>query len=219
MNKIFRKELRLCSNVQLIIMVALSALMVIPSFPAAAPFIYAISGIATVFPRLLANHDIEYSMLLPIAKKDVVRGKVLFFGFYEVLAMVLGAIFAIPRIFLVEPAVIASGGEVTTYLSPTIAIFGFAFLGAGLANLILFPVYFKNPFKKLTMPPLLAILLYIAVVAVSMLLTAFVPVLSSYDSMGLIVQCVTLCVGAAAFLLFTWISTRLSIKKFTSLDL
>lgn len=219
MNKLFRKDLRLCTNAQLIVSVALSALMLIPSFPGAAPFIYAITGIATVFPRLLANRDLEYSMILPIRQKDLVRSKVLFCVFYELLAMVVGAIFAVPRLLVIEPYVASQGGEITSFLSPTIAVFGFGLLGAGIANLILFPIYFRNPFKKMTAPPLLAILAYVVVAAVSTLLSAYVPAFASYDQTGIIVQCSTLCVGAVAFLLITWLSMRISIKRFAKIDL
>jgi len=222
MNKMFRKELRLSSNAQLIVFTALAVLMLIPSFPPAAPFIYTIAGIATVFPRWLANHDIEYSMLLPVRKADIVRGKVAFTVFYELLAMVVGALCVLIRVFAIAPMIEAQGGEISQFdilTSPTIGLFGFIFLAGGIANLILFPLYFRNPFKRLTMPPLLAIFAYIAIAVVGTVVIAYVPVFRSYETDGLITQCLTLCVGALAFLFITWLGSHISVKKFENIDL
>ena len=77
MKKLLYKEIVLCTNVQIILFAAFALFILIPSWPPAVAFIYPLSGLLTLFPRGLANKDIEYTSLLPIKKTDIVKAKAL----------------------------------------------------------------------------------------------------------------------------------------------
>ena len=75
MKNLLYKEVVLCTNIQVILFAVFALLILIPSWPPAIAFIYPLSGLMTLFPRGLANKDIEYTALLPVKKTDIVKGK------------------------------------------------------------------------------------------------------------------------------------------------
>ena len=85
MKNLLIKEFKLGINAQIIIYASLAILILVPSWPTAISLLYSITGIITLFPRALANRDIEYTVLLPIKKVDVVKGKTLFIMAIEIL--------------------------------------------------------------------------------------------------------------------------------------
>ncbi|MBP5216377.1 MAG: ABC-2 transporter permease [Bacilli bacterium] len=220
MKKLMGKELQLCINAQLVIFVAMAVLVMIPSWPPAAGFIYAISGIATIFPRTLANKDMEYTALLPVRKRDIVTGKTLLVCIAEIVSLLVAAGGSLLRnfVFNVIPED-AGSAAYSAAVAPNFSLFGFTIFAYGLVNLILLPLYYRDPYKKLTAPMLLSLFGFMAVEAAASLLVAFVPVFRNYDQIGWITQLSTLGGGIIAFVLLTLLGMVLAQKKFEKIDL
>ena len=77
MRLMLRKELRLALHPTAPMFLALSAMLMIPSYPYLVAFFY--TGLAVFFTCLNGreNQDVFYSMLLPVAKRDLVRARFL----------------------------------------------------------------------------------------------------------------------------------------------
>ena len=163
MNKLLKKEWLLCTNPQLITFCLLGTLVCIPSWPSMVAIIYVLSGLATIFPRSVADHDTQYTAMLPIRKKDVVAGKVTFVAFLELASLLVSVPFALLKIFVFDPSAIAAAEAIsdastisyTLAVQPSLGGYGYALLAFGVFNVILFPWYYKNT-ARVNWPPMVA---------------------------------------------------------------
>ncbi len=217
MKKLLIKEIRLCMNAQIIIFSLLSMMILIPSWPPVAALMYPLSGTMTLFPRALANKDIEYTTLLPLKKTDVVKGKVLFLAFIDVVTLLLAIAGGIVRALFYSPA----EGEEAYFeaMMPCISLIGVGFLAYGVMNFFMVSIYYKNPYKKLTAPTLVSLFAAMIIAAVGQVVIAFVPMLRSYDTVGLIAQIAVAVGGILLFALLTYLGYWSGAKKFQKLDL
>ena len=73
MGKLMKKELKLAMHPTAPMFLALSAMLLIPNYPYYVIFFY--TSLAVFFICLTGreNHDIFFTMLLPVSKKDVVK--------------------------------------------------------------------------------------------------------------------------------------------------
>ena len=219
MKNLIYKEVILCTNVQIVLFVVFSLFILIPSWPPAIAFVYPLSGLISLFPRCLANKDIEYTTLLPIKKTDVVKGKALYIGLVEIVVILLAAIGGLIRLFLYKEPTNPDTLDYFLATKPTISLFGFAFLSFGIMNWVILGIYYRNPYKKLAGPNLISLLACVLLLTIGSVIIAFVPSLREYDSLGLILQSATLLVGIILFILFTFFGYKSGAKAFTKIDL
>ena len=226
MFKLLKKELTLSINPQTIIFSLLVLLIVIPSWPAAVGFMYPLSGLMVIFPLALANHDIEYTALLPIKKGDIVKSKVLFIVFIELATILISIPAALIRNLVLTPSAIASAeqaaeeAENITYLSsvgPTFITYGIILLGYSIFNIILIPQYYKNPYKKITGPQLISMFSMLVILGAG---TAVQVVLSNIGGTPyLIGTIVTIALGVILYVLLTIIAEKRGEKQIYKIDL
>ena len=230
MFKLLKKELTLSINPQTIIFSLLVLLIVIPSWPAAVGFMYPLSGLMVIFPLALANHDIEYTALLPIKKGDIVKSKVLFIVFIELATILISIPAALIRNLVLTPSIIASAeqaaeqaaetaSDVSYYASvgPTFITYGIILLGYSIFNIILIPQYYKNPYKKITGPQLISMFSMLVILGVG---TAVQVVLSNIGGTPyLIGTIVTIALGMILYVLLTIIAEKRGEKRIYMIDL
>jgi hypothetical protein len=157
---------------------------------------------------------------LPIKKTDVVKAKMMFVGLIELFALSLAIIGGIIRGFL-YPVSQTSGQEIIylNALKPCITYIGFALLTYGFVNCLLFSLYYKNPFKKITGPSLISLFSALGLLTGLTIIVAFVPLLCSYDMYGLITQFSILIGGAGIFYGLSYLGYRIGAKEFSKIDL
>ena len=219
MKNLLYKEVVLCTNVQVILFAVFALLILIPSWPPAVAFIYPLSGLMTLFPRGLANKDIEYTSLLPVKKTDIVKGKLLYLCLIEIVVIVLATIGGIIRFFLFkEPD---NSDELNYFMAvrPTISLLGFAFLSFGIMNALLVGLYYRNPYKRLAGPNLISLIICMIVMVIGSVIIAFVPALREFNIVGIIVQTSILLVGAISFVVFSFVGYKIGAKAFVNVDL
>ena len=219
MKKLLYKEIILCTNIQVVLFAAFALFVLIPSWPPAIAFVYPLSGLMSLFPRGLANKDIEFTALLPVRKTDVVKGKTLYLCLIEIVVIFLATMGGIIRVlFYKEPI---NPDELNYFMSvkPTISLLGFAFLSFGVMNTVLISLYYRNPYKRLTGPNLISLFICLIILTIGSLLIAFLPVLRSYDVIGIIVQISALLSGVIFFILFSYFGYRSGAKAFVEVDL
>ena len=219
MKNLLHKEIVLCTNVQIALFAAFALFILIPSWPPAIAFVYPLSGLMSLFPRGLANKDIEYTSLLPVKKTDIVKGKMLFLCLIEIVVIVLASIGGVIRIFLYkEPTDI---NELNYFMSvrPTISLLGFAFLSFGVMNMVLIALYYRNPYKRLVGPNLISLFVCLIILAIGSVLIAFIPTLREYDTIGITAQIGALFAGILFFILFSYLGYKSGAKAFINVDL
>jgi hypothetical protein len=230
MKNLLKKEFKLCLNPQVAIFLFLSSLAIIPSFPSLVPYIYPMSGFATIFPRGLADHDIEYTAMLPVRKGDIVKGKVAFIVLLEIASLVISVPFALIKDFLLAPMILASASSSSTGSADpmelqyqqgclsNLATFGLALFAYGIYNLILFPWYYKNP-QKVNWPQAISMLVCALFLGLFSVLQIFIPALSGSDLTGIIAQGSVFIGGLALFILMSCLAEHLGEKNFYKVDL
>lgn len=215
MRKLLKKELRLALHPTAPIFLLLSSMLMIPNYPYLVIFFY--TGLAVFFICMTGreNHDIDFTMLLPVAKRDVVRSRILLVVLLEIAQLILAVPFAWLRQTLI-PEPNAAG------MDANVALMAFALVQMGLFNAVYFRMYYKNV-RKVGVSFILAsavTFLYICVVEVSAHTVPFVrDVLDTPDPAHIAVKLLMLLIGAALFALLTWLTCRSAEKSFEQQDL
>jgi hypothetical protein len=153
-------------------------------------------------------------MLLPIRKRDMVRGRVLLFCFFELVQIIV----AIPVAFLryaVNPAPNVAGIEVNP------ALFGSVLVMYGLFNLVFLSLHYKTAYK-LGVPFGVAggvVLVYIFVAEIP--IHAVPVVKETFDVVGQHVgaQLAVAGVGAVIFAALSYLAYRIAAARFERVDL
>ncbi|MGN1020604.1 MAG: ABC-2 transporter permease [Aristaeellaceae bacterium] len=215
MKLLLRKELRLSLHPTAPMFLALSAMLLIPGYPYLVAFFY--TGLAVFFTCLSGreNQDVFYAMLLPVAKRDIVRARLLTVSLLEMAQVLLAIPFAILRQRLIpDPNPVG--------MDANIALFGFALGQLGLFNLVFFRVYYRDVRKVGTafLWGSSAVFLWICLVEASAHAVPFVrDVLDTPDPLHLPQKLLTLLAGLALWALLTLRACRRAERDFDRQDL
>ena len=215
MKHLLNKEFRLAMHPTNLIFLTLSAMLLIPDYPYYVIFFYTTLGLFFVCLNGRENHDIEYSLTLPIRKRQIVEGRIAFTVVIELLQVALAIPFAWLRA-KISPAVNTVG------MDANIALFGFTLLMFGLFNWFFVTAYYKAPAKvgKAFLVASTAVMLYIVVAETLAHALPFIrDCLDAPDPQFLGVKLATLGIGAALYALITYAAYRTAAKRFEALDL
>ena len=137
MKKLLKKELTLCLHPAAVMMLFLSALVLAPNYPYAVSFFYLTLGLFFICLEGRENHDVIYTLTLPVAKRDAVTARFALTVLLELvlLALVFGFI-QLRRRILPDPN--AAG------MDANLALLGEGFLFFGLYHLVFFPGYYRD---------------------------------------------------------------------------
>ena len=215
MKNLLKKELSLAMHPTAPIFLALSSMLLIPSYPYLVAFFY--TGLAVFFMCLNGreNGDIPFTMLLPVAKRDIVRARFLVVIGLQMLQILL----AVPFIYLrqmIPPQGNAAG------MDANIALLGCAFVLYGGFNAVFFGGYYRNV-NKVGAPSLLSsvwVFVWIAIVEVSVFVVPFVR--DRLDTTGpqyLPEKFIVLVLGIAVYTVLTVTAYRKAVIHFEEQDL
>ncbi len=216
MKKLFFKELRLAASPLSFFFLVAGFLTLVPGYPILLGAFFITLGIFYSFQTTRENNDIGFSLLLPIAKKDVVKGKFVFVLFLELSGFLL-----MTGLTLLRMAVLS---KASVYVSNALMGANFTFLGLSLLLFGLFNFLFVRGFFKTAYyfgkPFILYLVFSLLLVTVSEALHFF-PGLSPFFSLGFspfTPQFSVFLLGLAAFLLLTVFAVRRSEKSFETID-
>ncbi len=182
MKALLYKEFKLAMHPICYVFIALFPFMVlIPSYPTAIGFIYLLSCYPILF--LGANkgqqsNDLLFSTLLPTRKCDIVKARIFTVLIMQVAYMLLmSALFPLASFLHDKIGVEAPGIPLNGFVSVlAIGVIGFA-----LADLIFFPIYYKNG-KSIVMSTLLTILGFVVYLAIFTIALPYIPGLEGYKN-------------------------------------
>ena len=215
MKQLLTKEIRLVTHPTNYIFWLLSALLLIPNYPYYVTFFYTAMGIFFMCLNARENHDIEYTLLLPIQKAQVVRARVMFILLIEIIQFLLAVPFAILR-----AGITPAQNEVG--MDANLSFFGLSLIMMGLFNYLFITIYYRDPAKvgKAFIISSSAIFLYICIAeALTHALPFFRDQLDTPDPQYLTVKLILLAVGVLVFFFSTFAAERRAEKSFVTLDL
>ncbi len=204
-------------------------MMLIPSFPMGIGFIYLLSCYPILF--LGANkgqqsNDLLYSTLLPVRKKDIVLARIMTVVIMQlVYILIMCALLPVAMVIQnsmreTNPDYITTGFGVDAFVS----LIAFGILGFAIADLIFFPIYYKNG-KSIVMSTLLTILgfvLYLGIFTVGLpLASTKVEPLSWYNQIfagELWIQFIVLAVAICLSVLAHFLVYKISSKRLENVD-
>lgn len=217
MRNILRKELKLSASPLSYFFILFGLMFFLPGYPVLCGAFFVTLGIFQGFQYAREANDIVFSALLPICKKDVVKGKYLFVCFIEACSLIL-MLFAT----LIRMTVLSNSAVYRTNALMNANLFAVA--GAlfvfGLFNTIFLVGFFKTAYK-LGRPFITYIIVsFLAIVGFEALhhfpglevLNAF-----GFDRIGL--QFVLFFAGFSVFLIMTLLSYRSACGHFERIDL
>ena len=217
MSNIMLKELKLSASPLAFIFIAFGLMFLLPGYPILCSAFFVTLGLFQSFQTAREANDIVFSALLPIAKKDVVKGKFIFVCFIEACAFVLMVICAIVRMTALKESPVYLHNAL---MNANLFALGAALVIYGLFNLIFLGGFFKTAYK-LGKPFVTYIIVGFIMIGVFEALH-HIPGLGQLnafgsDSLGL--QVVTLIAGALIFAVMTLISYKASCSNFEKIDL
>lgn len=215
MSNLLKKEFSLSMHPVTPLMLMLSSMALIPNYPYTVMFFY--MTLAVFFTCMMGreNHDVIYSMSLPVAKKDIVKARILFVVILELLQMVLLIPFAVLR-----QNILAAGNEAG--MDANIALFAEGFLLFGVFNLIFFHSYYSNV-DKVGISFVKATVVFFVLVMVDVIATHAVPFvrdcLDTPDPQFIGYKLTALVIGIILYVAMTVRVCRISIRNFEVQDL
>ena len=128
MRLLLKKEIRLSSLLLTWLFIGFGAMTLLPGYPILCGVFFITLGIYQSFLSAREANDIVYSALLPVAKKDVVRGKYQFVMTIELCGFALMAVLTLLRMTALKDAAIYRQNALMNanpfYLGAALLIFG-----------------------------------------------------------------------------------------------
>lgn len=213
------KEWRLAMSPVPLLFLALSALLLIPSYPYYVTFFYNSLGIFLFFQSCRENRDVYYMMLLPVSKREMVAARV-----RTVMQLQLMQALSCIPFMCIRAQYAQLPNEVG--IEANAAFLGFSFVLMGVFNAVFLPMHYRNGYD-LGKPFLICSVLEFALIflleAAEHVLLAVTPwaaqLFESYALRDQLRQLPILALGAAVWLLLSTAAGSVSAKRFERVDL
>ena len=217
MKNILKKELTLSASVLSYLFILFGLMFFIPGYPILCGVFFVTLGIFQSFQNAREANDVVFSALLPIAKKDVVKGKYLFSCFIELCSILLMVIAALIRMTVLEDVAVYQNNAM---MNANFFALGMALFLFGLFNLIFIGGFFKTAYK-FGKPFVTHIIVTFIMIGIGEALH-HIPGLEAVNAFGFAhfgLQFGLLALGAMAYIALTVISYRCACRNFERIDL
>lgn len=217
MRNILLKEMKLSASILSYLFILFGFMFMLPGYPILCGVFFVTLGIFQSFQSAREANDIVFSALLPIAKKDVVKGKYLFSCMIELCSLVLMAVSVIVRM-----TVLSGSGvyRANALMNANPFALGAALVIFGMFNWIFIGGFFKTAYK-FARPFVTYIIVCFVLIGVFEALH-HVPGLGALNAFGtdhLGLQLGLLAAGAAVYVLVTLLGYRQACRDFEKIDL
>ena len=217
MSALLRKEIRLSSLLLTWLFIGFGAMTLIPGYPILCGVFFITLGIYQSFLSAREANDILYAALLPVAKRDVVKGKYQFVMAVELGGFALMAILTLLRMTLLKDAVVYRQNALMNanpfYLGAALLIFG-------LFNVIFVGGFFRTAYK-IGKPFVIYIITAFLMIGIFEALHHF-PGLGAVNAFGfehMVLQMTLLVGGALLYAGMTALSYQKACADFEKIDL
>ena len=215
MKQLIQKEWALVMTPVPLLFLALSGLLLIPSYPYFVTFFYTSLGIFLMMQSARENNDLAFGMLLPVPKQAMVTARFTTVITLQLLQLLVCVPFA---------AIRARYGHIANPVGfeANVSFFGVGLMLLALFNLTFFPMHYKNGYD-LGKPFLLSAIYQFVFIAASETLSHIVPYLNtvcqSYAAADQFKQLPLLLAGAILYAAGTYLAWLVSVRRVTRVDL
>lgn len=217
MRDILRKEAKLSASPLAYLFTLFGLMFFLPGYPILCGAFFTTLGVFQSFQYAREANDIVFSALLPIRKRDVVKGKYLFVCFIECCSLLLMLLSCLVRMTALADAL---PYRTNALMNANFFALGGALLLFGLFNAIFLGGFFKTGYK-LGKPFVVYIIVGFLVITVLEALH-HIPGLEALNAFGFAhfgLQLALLLAGLLVFGLLTLLSYRRACRNFERIDL
>lgn len=215
MIKLLKKEFGLAMHPIVPMMLALSAMLLIPNYPYVVIFFYVSMSVFFTCLSGRENNDIVYSLNLPVAKKNIVKARFAFAIILEFVQMLLMIPFTV-----LSQAINSAGNQAG--MDANISLFGVALIAYGLFNFLFFGSYYKDV-TKVGIAFIKSSVLLFVLCAFDVASTYAIPfvrdVLDTPDFEYLLYKILFSVAGLIIYVVLTAVAYKCSVKNFEKQDL
>lgn len=217
MRNIMLKEMKLSASPLAYLFILFGLMFFLPGYPVLCGAFFSALGLYQSFLYAREANDTVFSALLPIAKKDVVKGKYGFVCMIELGTLLLMAVSAIVRMTVLKDAIAYRNNAL---MNANFFALGAAFFIFGLFNWIFVGGFFKTAYK-LGRPFLIFMIVGFLCIGIFEALHHIpgLEVLNAFGTDNITLQVLLLVVGIAAWLLMTTLSCKRACANFERIDL
>jgi len=217
MSAMLKKEMRLSTLILTYLFIGFAFMTMLPGYPILCGVFFITLGIYQSFQSAREANDIVYSALLPVAKRDVVKGKYQFVVMIELCGFAIMAVLTLVRMTALSDAAVYRHNAL---MNANPFFLGTALLLFGMFNLIFLGGFFRTAYG-LGKP-------FIAYIIVCFLLIGtaeamhHVPALEALDAFGFEhtgLQLMTLAAGILLYIMLTALSYNKACENFERIDL
>ena len=216
MKELVRKELFLSTPRPLYLFCFLSALLLIPAYPAVVGVGYCFLAVFIACNYQRANRDIEFTAALPVKRSDIVVGKAVLVMAFQLLQLAVAAAAAAAADYLIYP-----DGNIVG-MDPHLAFFGIVLIGFGAFTVVFRPGYFSTGYKA-GAPVLFGLAAFLAVYGAAETTVQLIPAvrsaLDTLDAGALYIRVAVFVLGAAVYAAAVFSGVKLAQKKFDKVSL
>ena len=217
MKNILKKELTLSASILSYLFIAFGFMFFIPGYPVLCGVFFVTLGIFQSFQNAREVNDVVFSALLPVAKKDVVKGKFIFSCFIELCSFLLMAMAVLIRMTALADSAVYRNNAL---MNANLFALGVSLFIFGLFNLIFIGGFFKTAYK-LGKPFVTHIIVTFVMIGIGEAMH-HIPGLEAVNAFGFeyfSLQLGLLALGAFFYLTLTILSYRSACRNFEQIDL
>lgn len=217
MRNILRKEMLLSASILSYLFILFGFMFLIPGYPVLCSAFFVSLGLFQSFQSAREANDIVFSVLLPIAKKDIVKGKYLFVCLIEGCSFALMAVSVMLRMTVFSKSAAYLSNPM---MNANLFALGMACVIFGLFNGIFVGGFFKTAYK-FARPFVTFIIVCFLVIFVTEALH-HIPGLEWLNAFGtdnIALQMILFIAGITIFLVITVLSYKKACKQFEQIDL
>lgn len=197
--------------------IGFAAMTLLPGYPILCGAFFITLGIFQSFQSAREANDIIYSALLPIAKKDVVKGKYQFVMMIEICGLIIMAILTVVRMTVLKDAVVYRQNAL---MNANLFYLAMAMLVFGLFNVVFLGGFFRTAYN-IGKPFVVHIIVTFLVIGIAETLH-HIPRLEALNAFGFdhfALQMLLLLVGVLLYGVLTYLSYKKACSDFEKIDL
>ena len=144
MKNLLLKEFKLCFLPINYIFLTFAVILIIPNYPCYVSFFYLLLNTFWIFKNGDLNKDLQYSLILPIRKSDIVKARIMSVAIYEIVFFILSIPFAILNHKLVPQGNNAG-------INSNFAFYGLVMIVLTISRFCFFTIYLVQIFELTTL--------------------------------------------------------------------
>jgi len=217
MNTLLKKEMKLGALLLTYLFIGFGIMTLLPGYPILCGAFFITLGIFQSFQSAREANDIVFSALLPVAKRDVVKGKYQFVMMIELLGFAVMTVLTVLRMTALADSAVYRQNAL---MNANPFFLGMALLVFGLFNAIFLGGFFKNAYKMgKSFVIYIAVAFFVIFIAEALHHFPGLEALNAFGFEHIGLQLALLAAGILLYVALTYMSYNKACENFEKTDL